>query len=114
MDIIGPFPKTELGNEYILIVCDYFTRWTESFPLPNLEATTVARVLVNEYICRFGVPEQLHTDQGRNFESKLIQEICKLLEIHKTRSSPYHPQSDGLVERFNRTLEAMLSKYDYL
>jgi transposase InsO family protein len=111
MDIVGQFPKTERDNKYILVVCDYFTRWTEAFPLPNQEAATVAQVFVNEYVCRYGVPEQLHTDQGRNFESKLIQEICELLQIHKTRISPYHPQADGLVERFNSTLEAMLSKY---
>ena len=112
MDIVGPFPKTERDNKYILVVCDYFTRWTEAFPLPNQEAATVAQVFVNEYVCGYGVPKQLRTDQGRNFESKqLIQEICELLQIHKTRPPPYHPQSDGLVERFNRTLEAMLSKY---
>ena len=66
---------------------------------------------MKEYICRYGVPQYLHTDQGRNFESKLIKEVCELLGIKKTRTSPYHPQSDGMVESFNRTLEAMLSKY---
>ena len=77
--------------------------------MPDKEAVTVARLLVNEFICRFGVPEVLHTDQGKNFESTLIGEMCHLLGIKKTRTSPYHPQSDGLVERFNRTLLAMLS-----
>ncbi|KAL5474064.1 hypothetical protein EMCRGX_G028638, partial [Ephydatia muelleri] len=70
---------------------------------------TVAKCLVNEFICRFGVPEQLHSDQGRNFESKVIKNICDLLQIRKTRTSPYHSQSDGLVERFNRTLLNLLS-----
>ena len=69
-----------------------------------MEAITVAKCLVNGFICRFGVPEQLHSDQGRNFESKVIKNVCDLLQIRKTRMSPYHPQSDGLVERFNRTL----------
>ena len=66
------------------------------------------------YVCWYGVPVQLHTDlwtEGRNFESKLIEEMCKILEMNKTRTSPYHPQSDGMVERFNRTLETMLAKY---
>ena len=76
--------------------------------MPDKEAVTVARLLVNEFICRFGVPEVLHTDQGKNIESTLIGEMCHLLGIKKTRTSPYHPQSDGLVER-NRTLLAMLS-----
>jgi hypothetical protein len=111
MDIVGPFPKTDNGNKYILVVSDYFTRWTEAFPIPNQEASTVARVFVNEYVCRYGVPVTLHTDQGRNFESKLLKEMCEILKIDKTRTSPYHPQSDGMVERFNRTLEAMLAKY---
>ena len=111
MDIVGLFPKSANGNKYILVVSDYFTRWTEAFPIPNQEALTVARVFVNEYVCRYGVPVQLYTDQGRNFESKIVEEMCKILEIDKTRTSPYHPQSDGMVERFNRTLEAMLAKY---
>ena len=75
----------------------------------NMEATTVANILVHEFISRFGVPKYLHTDQGRNFEAGLIKEICSLLDIKKTRTSPYHPQSDGMIERFNRTLLNMLS-----
>jgi len=71
----------------------------------------VAQLLVNEVICRFGVPLQIQTDQGRNFESVLFKEVCKLLDIEKTRTTPLHPQSDGMVERLNRTLETMLSKF---
>ena len=112
MNIVGPFPKSANGNKYILVVSDYFTRWTEAFPIPYQEALTVARVFVNEYVCRYCVPVQLRTDQGRNFESKLIEKMCKILEIDKTRTSPYHLQSDGMVEHFNRTLEAMLPKYE--
>ena len=63
---------------------------------------------MNEFICRFGVPRELHSDQGRNFESKVFAEICKLLDIEKTRTTPLHPQSDGQVERFNRTVVKML------
>ena len=109
MDILGPLPTTVRGNKYVLVVGDYFTKWTEAYPMPDSEATTVARLLVNEFICRFGVPEQLLTDQGRNFESTLIEQICQLLGIRKMRTTPYHPQSDGMVERFNRTLLSMLS-----
>eukprot|EP00731_Ephydatia_muelleri_P028382 Em0020g26a len=109
MDIMGPLPETSRGNKYILVIADYFTKWSEAYPIPNMEAITVAKCLVNEFICRFGVPEQLHSDQGRNFESKVIKNICDLLQIRKTRTSPYHSQSDGLVERFNRTLLNLLS-----
>ena len=109
MDILGPLPTTARNNKYILVVGDYFSKWKEAYPMPNMEATTIANLLVNEFICRFGVPECLHTDQGRNFEASLIKEMCRLLGIHKTRTTPYHPQSDGLIERFNRTLLSMLS-----
>ena len=88
---------------------DYFTRWVEAYPIPNQEAVTVANKLIKEFFFRFSLPDQLHSDQGRQFESTLISEICKLLQINKTRTTPYHPQGDGLVERFNRTLLDMLS-----
>ena len=109
LDILGPLPVTTRGNKYIIVVCDYFTRWGEAYSLPNQEAVTVARVLVEEWICRFGTPDTIHSDQGRNFESQLFSEVCRLLDIKKTRTTPYHPQSDGLVERLNRTLLTMLS-----
>jgi len=64
---------------------------------------------VDEVFLRFSAPEPLHSDQGRQFESRLLSEVCKLMHIHKTRTTPYHPQSDGLVERFNRTMLAMLA-----
>ena len=76
--------------------------------MSDMEATTVAKCLY-DFICRFGALDMLHTDQGRNFESALISELCKLLGITKTRTTPYHPQSDGMIERFNRTLLSMLS-----
>jgi len=109
MDIMGPLPETPRGNRYIIVIGDYFTKWKEAYPLPNMEALSIAKVLVSEFICRFGVPDSIHTDQGKNFEAKVIQEICHLLGVTKTRTTPYHPQSDGLVERFNRTLLDMLS-----
>ena len=108
-DIMGELPLTESGNRYILVVSDYFTRWTEAFPMPNTEARTVAKILVEQVITRFGVPYTIHSDQGRQYESELFKEMCSLLQIEKTHTTPYHPQSDGMVERFNRTLEAMLS-----
>ena len=111
VDILGEFPMTENGNKYILVIGDYFTKWKECFPMPNMEAVTVARILVNEIVSRFGVPEKIHSDQGAQFESNLFSELCKLLQIEKTRTTPYHPQSDGMVERFNRTLVKMISMF---
>ena len=108
-DILGPLPLTENGNSYLLVATDYFTRWVEAYPIPNQEAVTVANKLTKEFFFRFSLPDQLHSDQGRQFESTLISEVCKILQIHKSRTTPYHPQGDGLVERFNRTLLDMLS-----
>ena len=111
VDVLGPLPTSEDGNKYLLIAADYFTKWVEGYALPNQEAVTVADVLVKEFVCRFGVPLFVHSDQGRNFESAVFGEMCRLLGISKTRTTPLHPQSDGMVERFNRTIESQLSKY---
>jgi transposase InsO family protein len=110
MDILGPLPRTDAGNLYVLIISDYFSKWCVAVPMMDMEAITVARAFVDHFVTIFGVPRQLHTDQGSQFESKLFQAVCKLLGIDKTRTTPYWPQSDGLVERCNATLEAMLSK----
>ena len=109
MDILGPLPESSHKNSYVLVVSDYFTRWTEAYALPNQESATVAHKLVDEFFFRFSLPEQLHSNQGRQFESTVIKEVSSLLQIKKTRTTPYHPQSDGLVERFNRTLLSMLA-----
>ena len=111
MDIVGPLPRTTNGNEYILVVCDYFTKWVECYALPDHRAQTVANAVVSNFVSRFGVPSVIHSDQGREFESRLFEEVCQLLGFEKTRTTPYHPQSDGLVERFNRTLQQMLSAF---
>ena len=109
-DLLGELPMTSNGNKYILVVADYFTKWTESFALPNMEAETVATKIV-EVVSRFGVPAIIHSDQGPQNKSNLFREMCKLLDIKKTHTTLYHPQSDGMVERFNRTLKTMLSVF---
>ena len=83
VDIMGPLPETPSGNSYILVAGDYFTCWMEAYAIPNQEAITVAQKLVDELFCRFSPHEQLHSDQGRQFESTLIKEICSLLHIYK-------------------------------
>ena len=111
VDIMGPLPVTTSGNRYILVAMDYFTKWPEAYAIPNQEATTVARKLVNEFFSRFGTPNELHSDQGRNFESAVFQECCSLMGIRKTRTTALHPESDGMVERFNATLGQQLAKF---
>ena len=109
VDVMGPLPVTERGNRYIVVVGDYFTRWTECYPVPDHTAKTVATKLVDEFVARFGVPLEVHSDQGKEFESEVFKQMCSILGIRKTRCTPYHPRSDGMIERFNRTVEAMLS-----
>jgi hypothetical protein len=111
LDLIGPLPLSHKGNKYVLIVSDYFTKWAEGYPIPDMETTTIVDNFVTNFVCRFGVPRQIHTDQGRQFESGLFKELCKKFSIDKTKTTAFRPQSDGLVERFNRTLEDILSKY---
>jgi hypothetical protein len=111
LDVMGPLPKSDKDNKFVLLICDYFTKWVEAYPIPNQEACTIADKFVKEFVCRFGVPRRLITDQGTNFQSRLFNEVCMLLDIDKNRTTPYHPQSDGLVERMNRTVEAMLSMF---
>lgn len=105
---MGELPRIENGNRYILVICDYFTKWVEAFAMPNMETVTIARLLVQEVLTRFGIPSSLHSDQGKQFEGNIFTEMCKVLNIKKTRTSPYHPQCNGLVERFNKTLITML------
>ena len=111
MDILGPLPQTVNGNIYILVASDYFSKWTQAWAIPDHTAMTIADKLVVDMFLYFGSPLQIHTDQGRDFESKLFRELCHLLETEKTHTVPYRPQSDGQVERFNRTLLSMLSSF---
>ncbi|XP_064389549.1 uncharacterized protein LOC135337548 [Halichondria panicea] len=110
MDIVGPLPRTQRGNRYILTICDYATRYPEAIPLPSVEATRVARELLLLFT-RVGVPEEVLSDQGTNFMSSLLDEMYQALQITRIRTTPYHPQTDGLVERFNATLKSMLRKF---
>jgi transposase InsO family protein len=110
IDVAGPFPRSDQGNRYLLIAMDYFTKWPEVYAIPNQEASTVAEALVTNFFCRFGIPRELHSDQVRNFESHLLQEILQRLGVSKTRTTPLHPQSDGMVERYIKTIEEHLRK----
>ena len=109
MDIIPNLPVTLNGNRHVLVIVDYSSKWVEAFPLKDMQSRTIAKVYIDNVVSRFGAPRSLHTDQGSNFTSELFQSVCAILDIRKTRTTPYHPASDGLVERFNQTLEGILS-----
>ena len=111
MDVLGPLPMTARGNQYILVMSDHFTKWVEAVPMPNQRAETVAKAFVDEVVTRHGVPTKLLTDQGRNFEADRMKQVLSLLGVQKLRTSPYLPQTDGQVERMNRTLKGILMAY---
>ena len=110
MDLLDMSVTTSWGNRYVLVM-DCFARWTEACPLPDKTAQSVADAFFNQIVCRFGMPIVIHSDQGREFENIIMQELCILCGSHKTRTTPYHPESDGLVECFNRTLPMMLAMF---
>lgn len=95
------------GTKNILVITDHFTKYAVAVPTPDQKEKTVAKALWNNFLVHYGIPERLHNDQGRNFESAVIKNLCVLLEIKKSRTTPYHPRGNP-VERFNRTLLAML------
>ena len=109
MDIVGPLPRSRAGNRYVLVICDYATRYPEAIPLRTIDTEHVAEELIKMF-ARVGVPEEILTDQGTNFTSQLLTELYRLLRVHPIRTSAYHPQTDGLVEQFNQTLKTMLRK----
>ncbi|UYV63838.1 K02A2.6-like [Cordylochernes scorpioides] len=112
IDIIGPLPRSDKGNRYILVAMDYFTKWPEAFPLADQEAETVAEALISQFFSRFSVPMQIHTDQGRNFESRLFTQMRKLLGSHKIRTTSLHPQSYGMNQRdWDSQLPILLMAY---
>ena len=111
IDFMTDLPATQNGNKHLLVCCDHFTRWIEVFPLPDMRASTVARVLVNEVFSSFSCQKFLHSDRAANFRGELISELCRLMGVEKTFTTSFHPQGNGRCERVNRTVLAMLSKF---
>ena len=109
-DVMGPFHLTERGSRYLVVIQDYFSKWVECYPVPNHTAAEVANCL-KQWCLQLGCPVVLHTDQGREFEGHLYRELCRLLGVLKTRTTAYAPWSDGLVERYNRTIKTAIQHY---
>lgn len=107
IDLIGPLPLNN-GYQYCLTMIDRFTRWPEAVPLPDMTAISVAKGLISGWISRFGCPAIITTDQGRQFESNLLKELYKLIGTERIRTTPYHPQSNGIIERWHRTLKSSI------
>ena len=97
-----------MGDKVFLVITYAYTKYTKAIPTCNQLAITVAKILMNEWIFNFGTPESIHTDQGRNFQSEIVEELCKLFGIVQSRTSPYLPQGNGQCERMNRSIINML------
>ena len=111
-DILGPVTLDRKSRaRYILVMSDLFTKYAVTVALQDMTAATVANAIIDEWIMKFGAPDVIHTDQASNFNSELMQDICRIFMIEKTRTTPYHPQGNGQVERFNRVIADTLSKY---
>jgi transposase InsO family protein/predicted aspartyl protease len=110
VDLCGPFPETKRGNRYMLVITDFFSKWVEPLAVKDQSASTVAQAIINEYICRFGVPSSIYSDNGAQFTSNLVKIICDRLHIRKVNTCPYRPSSNGQCERSNRSLVDALAK----
>ncbi|KII62948.1 Transposon Ty3-I Gag-Pol polyprotein [Thelohanellus kitauei] len=105
VDFTGPLPTTSTGNKYLIVFVDHFSKWIEALAVPDQSALTASKAFISCVISRFGIPKAIHSDMGTQFESSVFQNICQYLGIKKTRTTPYHPSGNGLVERFNRVIK---------
>ena len=110
IDFVGPLNRTRKGNKYILVLTEYLTKWPEAKALKEATAEKVAEFLYKEIICRHGCPRKIISDRGSHFVNEVIMRLCDEFQIKHAKSSPYHPQTNGLTERFNRTLCESLAK----
>ena len=112
LDFLGPIrPHSLQGNNFVLVITDYFTKWVEVVALPNQTALATSKALMERVILYHGPPKKIITDRGTNFTSKLFNHICQALKTKHTTTTAYHPQSKGLTERFNKTVVEMIRKY---
>ena len=108
---MGPFPPSTKGNKYILVITEYLTRWREAEPLPDMAASTIATTLLQRVIFPHGCPTKILSDQGPQFRSEVMTVLSKSLGIQQLFTTPYHPQTNGLTERMNRTIKQIIASY---
>lgn len=111
MDIVGPLPETKQGNKYIIVATEYLSKWPVAQPLKDIKAGTVAEFFHDNIICQYGAPKIILTDQGSSFNNEMFNALCGVMEVKHKLSAAYHPQTNGLTERFNKTLCQTLAKF---
>ena len=107
MDILSLEPSKD-NIENVLVITDHFIRYAQTFPSRTQTAQATAKILWENFICHYGFPEKFISDKGRNFESELIKDLCRIANVEKIRTTPYYPMTNGQCERFNKTLLNML------
>ena len=110
IDLVGPLPITQKGNRYIIVATDYFTKWPEAKAISKATSKEVSTFIYEEIICRHGCPQRILTDRGSHFNNQVIKELTNKFKIKHGFSTPYHPKSNGLVERLNKTIKEALAK----
>ena len=110
IDVVGPLPRTKNGNQFIIVATDYLTKWPEAKPTTDQKAVTAASFLYDHVFTRHGAPKELLSDRGRTFINQTLDELCGQWKVQQTFSTAYHPQTNGLVERYNKTLVETLAK----
>ena len=110
IDFVGPLPRTSKGNKYIIVAIDYLTKWPEARAVRDATAKNVVKFLYEDIICRHGCPSKILSDRGSHFNNQLVTQLMEQFHIRHNLSTPYHPRTNGLVERFNRTLCESLAK----
>lgn len=110
IDIVGPLNRTARAKKYIVVAIDYLTKWPEAKAIPEATADQVAKFIYEQIICQHGCPQKILSDRGTHFNNEMIRCLLQKFEINHILSTPYHPQTNGLVERFNRTLCESLAK----
>lgn len=107
IDLVGPLPPSQ-GFTYLLTIVDRFTRWPEAVPLTDISTLTCARAFIRQWVAHFGVPAEISSDRGSQFTSQLWSDLTRLLGAHHCRTTAFHPQSNGLIERFHRHMKSAL------
>ncbi len=107
-DVIGPLPARVNGNRFILTVIDYFSKWAEAYALPNNKAETVAECIIKRWIAHHRIPVRIHSNNAHEFRGHVITQLKKMLSMKGTFTKPYRPQSNGLCERMNQTIENII------
>jgi hypothetical protein len=110
IDIVGPLKPTTMGKRYIVVATDYYTKWPEARAIEKADVKTIAWFLYDEIICRHGCPREILSDRGAVFVSQVVANLVEIMGSHHRLTSAYHPQSNGLTERYNQTLCKALEK----